>query len=362
MIITYLLKKEFIQIKRNAFIPRLIIMFPIMIMCVIPWVTNLEIKNINIVVVDKDRSTLSQNLTHRIEASNYFVFKGMAASYDDALNEMEKGDIDIIASIPKDYEKSHVLGKDKQVLIAANAVNGTKGGMGSSYLTNIVNDNVKGSDSRTALVKVSTLNLYNVHQNYKVTMIPALMAMIIVLLCGFLPALNIVGEKENGTIEQINVTPVNKATFILAKLIPYWLIAMVVMTLCFILSWAVYGITPQGNVFVLYLLAILLAFTISGIGLIVSNYSEAMQQAMFMMWFIAVCMILLSGLFTPIMSMPKWAQHLTYINPIRYFIEAMRNVFIRGGELTSIINQIAALGIYSVVINIWAVISYKKNN
>ena len=182
------------------------------------------------------------------------------------------------------------------------------------------------------------------------------------MLCGFIPALNIVGEKEQGTIEQINVTPVRKSTFILAKLIPYWLIALFVATVCLLLSWGIYGITPHGNVGLIYVLIILLAFIFSGLGLIVSNYSDAMQQAMLVMWFILVCLMLLSGLFTPIASMPDWAQHLTLVNPLRYFVDAMRTVFVRGGEAESIALQLVVLTAFAVLIDIWAVLSYKKNS
>jgi ABC-2 type transport system permease protein len=193
-------------------------------------------------------------------------------------------------------------------------------------------------------------------------MIPGLMSILMMMLCGFLPALNIVGEKEKGTIEQMNVTPVSKWSFILAKLIPYWIIGLVVFTLCLLLSWLVYGITCQGPLLLVYLLAILLALFFSSLGLIVSNYSDTMQQAMFVMWFFVVCMLLLSGLFTPARSMPHWAYLTTYINPMHYFVDAIRTVFVRGGTFLTIVHQVAALAAIASVMAIWAVKSYKKNN
>ena len=188
------------------------------------------------------------------------------------------------------------------------------------------------------------------------------MGVLMIMLCGFLPALNIVNEKEKGTIEQINVTPVSKGTFILAKLIPYWLIGMVVITACFIIAWLVYGITAQGNLLLVYAVSILLAFIFSGIGLVISNYSDTLQQSMFVMWFILVCSMLLSGLFTPVSSMPDWAQTLTLLNPVRHFIDGIRTVFVRGGTLHSIAPQLLLLAVYAAVMNVWAVISYRKNS
>ena len=239
--IKYLIQKEFIQIRRNAFLPRLIILFPIVIMCVMPWVMSMEVKNIVVDVVDIDHTVESQRLVRQIAASNYFIFNGQKASYQEAMKDVEKGHTDIILEI-----------RDGKYLIAANAVNGTKGSMGSAYLSQIVNSQLSTPNSQRLRVGeqssgiLSTLNLYNKHQNYKLYMIPALLAIVMMLMTGFLPTLNIVGEKESGTIEQINVTPVSKWAFILSKLIPYWLIALFVVTICLLLAWLIYDLTPAG--------------------------------------------------------------------------------------------------------------------
>ena len=366
--IKYLLQKEFLQIRRNSFMPKIIFIFPIMVMCVMPWVMNQEVKNIRVDVVDIDHTSHSQQLVHQIEASNYFIFNGQKATYQEAMKDIETSKADIILEI-----------RDGKYLIAANAVNGTKGSIGSAYLSQIVNqqthpqplpvwrgvDGLKGSNYQLPPSqggRGESLLLYNKLQSYKVFMIPALMGILMMMLCGFLPALNIVGEKEKGTIEQINVTPVSKWSFILAKLIPYWIIGLVVLTLCLVLSWLVYGITCQGPLWLVYLLAILLALFFSSFGLIVSNYSDTMQQAMLVMWFFVVCLMLLSGLFTPVRSMPDWAYLTTYINPMHYFADAIRTVFVRGGGLQAIAHQVLALFCIAFAMAVWAVQSYRKNS
>ena len=359
--IKYLIQKEFLQIRRNAFLPRLIVVFPIVIMCVMPWVMNMEVKIIVVDVVDLDRSTQSQRLVHDIEHNNYFIFHAQKPTYADALQDIEHTEADVVLVIPQDYSKDLTQGKQPQVLIAANAVNGTKGSMGAAYLSQIVTANANPNMSAIQS-KVSTLYLYNKHLNFKLFMIPALFAIVMMLMTGFLPALNIVGEKETGTIEQINVTPVSKWSFILAKLIPYWIIALFVITVCLLLAWIVYGITPTGPVLLIYVLAMLLALFFSSFGLIISNYSDTMQQAVFVMWFFVVVLLLLSGLFTPTRSMPQLAYLTTYVNPMHYFIEAMRTVFIRGGGLQSIWHQILALALIATFMASWAVQSYKKNS
>ena len=349
----YLIQKEFLQIRRNAFLPRLIIMFPVMIMCVMPWVMNMEVKNVVVDVVDIDRTVESERLVQRIAASRYFIFGGQKATYAEAMKDIERGRADVILEI-----------RDGRYLIAANAVNGTKGSMGSAYLSQIVSEDGLRSPCAPAAAQTQggTINLYNKHQNYKLYMIPALLAIVMMLMTGFLPTLNIVGEKESGTIEQINVTPVSKWTFILSKLIPYWLIALFVVTVCLVLAWMVYGITPVGPLWLVYVLAMLLALFFSSFGLIISNYSDTMQQAMFVMWFFVVCIMLLSGLFTPTRSMPHWAYLTTYVNPMHYFIDAIRTVFIRGGAFREVAHQVLALSAIGIFMAGWAVQSYKKNN
>ena len=345
MTLKYLLQKEFLQIRRNAFLPKLIIMFPVVIMCVMPWVMQMEVKNIVVDVVDIDHTVESQRLVQQIAASNYFIFGGQKNTYVEAMKDIEMGRADVILEI-----------RDGKYLIAANAVNGTKGSMGSAYLSQIISAPV------STFSAASVLTLYNKQQNYKLFMIPALFAIVMMLMTGFLPTLNIVGEKEAGTIEQINVTPVSKWTFILAKLISFWLLALFVITVCLLLAWLVYDISPAGPVWLIYVLAMLLALFFSSFGLIVSNYSDTMQQAIFVMWFFVVSIMLLSGLFTPTRSMPQWAYLTTYINPMHYFIDAIRTVFIRGGGLHETAHQVIALAGIGTLMGCWAVQSYKKNS
>ncbi|MBR1462787.1 MAG: ABC transporter permease [Prevotella sp.] len=356
--LSFLIQKEFLQIRRNAFLPRLIIAFPVMVMCIMPWVMNMEVKNIVVDVVDNDRSRYSQQLVHSIEASRYFIFNGQKPTYAVALDDIQKSRADVAVVIRQGYGKRLSNGQstgDGDVLIAANAVNGTKGAIGSSYLTQIIVDNLSTRQL------VNSLTLYNKGQNYKVFMIPALLAIVVMLMCGFLPALNIVSEKETGTIEQINVTPVSKHVFILSKLIPYWMIALAVVSICLVLSWLVYGIVSQGSLWLVYMLAMLLALFFSSLGLVISNHSDTLQQAIFVMWFFVVCMLLLSGLFTPTRSMPTWAFATTYVNPMSHFIEAVRTVFVRGGSFPSISSHVYALAGLSLLMAVWAVRSYKKN-
>lgn len=367
----FLIEKEFKQLFRNSFLPKLIFIFPCMIMILMPWAANLEIKNINLDIVDNDHSALSRRLVDKIGASTYFRTAALPATYGEALLSVEAGSADVILEIPRDFEKDWVNGKAPRLLLAANAVNGTKGSLGASYLSAIISDYTRELRAETPVkvvegrslprINVSTHNLYNPTLNYKLFMVPALMVILLTLICGFLPALNVVGEKEKGTIEQINVTPVSKFTFIAAKLVPYWLIGFVVLTICFILAWLFYGILPVGHFLTIYAFAIVFLPVVSSFGLVISNHSATLQQAMFVMWFFMLILILMSGLFTPIHSMPVWAQWITRFNPLRYFVEVMRTVYLRGSGFADLLPQLGALLVFALVFNVWAVKSYKKN-
>lgn len=371
----FLIEKEFKQLLRNSFLPRLIIGYPCMVMIIMPWAANMEIKNISVNVVDNDHSVVSQRLIHKIDASSYFRLNNLSPTYNSALRDIESGDADVILEIPRHFEKKLENGEASHVLLAANAVNGSKGGLASSYMTATLADYnaqlhvenpssgivQEAASSVQPSVSVSEKNLYNPHLNYKLFMVPALMLMLVTVICGFLPALNIVSEKEVGTIEQMNVTPVGKFKFILAKLIPFWVVGFVVLTLSFGLAWLIYGILPVGSLGIIYLLSALFVLAMSGFGLVISNHSATMQQAMFVMFFFMIILLLMSGLFTPVMSMPRWAQIITILNPLKYFVDIMRMVYLKGSGLADLSLQIGALLAFATLFNFWAVKSYRKS-
>jgi ABC-2 type transport system permease protein len=366
--IKYLLEKEFKQIFRNAFIPKLIVAMPVMLMLVFPWVANQEIKNVKLSVIDNNHSATSERLINKIVASGYFILTDVSASYNEAMQSVDQGKADIILEIPQEFEKDLYKSKTANVMISANAVNGMKGGLGSAYLSGIINDfaqeltidNGQWTMKNYQLSIVNCQFRFNPTLDYKIFMIPALFVMLLTLLTGFLPAFNIVGEKELGTTEQMNVTPMNKGIFILAKLIPYWIIGIVILSICMGLAALIYGLIPT-NIATIYLYAIIYILVVSGLGIVISNYSDTMQQAMFVMFFFMLIIILLSGLFTPVSSMPKWAQMITAVNPLKYFMEVMRAVYLKGSGMRELLPQFFALCGFAVVFNAWAVMSYRKN-
>ena len=359
-----LLQKEFLQIRRNSFLPRLIVAFPILVMLLMPLIMTMDVRNVNVAMVDLDRSGTSRRIASHIEASEYLTLVQITAEYPLALKALEQGDIDVIIQIPNHFERDMAVSIPERISITANAVNATKGSMGMQYVIQTIARTLKELRAEKSPMNLSETitieNRYNPTLNYRHYMIPALMIILFILICGFLPALSIVGEKESGSIEQINVTPIPRLTFILSKLTPYWIIGLFVVTIAMIVARLVYGLTPVGSIGAIYLGAILFILTISGFSLTIANFSETMQQTMFVMFFFIMTFMLMSGLLTPVDSMPEWAQRFTLILPPRYFVEILRSIYLKGTTITELWTNYVVLGIFAVLFNSLAAITYKK--
>ena len=359
-----LVQKEFLQIRRNSFLPRLIIAFPILVMLLMPLIMTMDVRQVNVAVFDLDRSTTSRRIASHIDASEYLTLAKTSAEYPLAMEALEQGAVDVIVQIPDNFERDMTVATPERISITANAVNATKGGMGMQYVVQTIARTLaelRGEKSPAKLSELVTIeNRYNPTLNYRHYMIPALMIILFILICGFLPALSIVGEKESGTIEQINVTPISRFMFTLSKLVPYWIIGLFVVTVAMLVARLVYGLAPVGSIGAIYFGALLFILTISGFSLTIANFSETMQQTMFVMFFFIMTFMLMSGLLTPIDSMPVWAQRFTLILPPRYFVEILRSVYLKGTTVAELWTNYAALGIFAIIFNTLAALTYKK--
>ncbi len=254
-------------------------------------------------------------------------------------------------------------------MVAANAINGIKAGLGSAYIQQIIrnyNQTVRMKllqfprFNQQPTIDVGSSDWYNPNMNYQVFMVPGILVLLLTIIASNFAALNIVKEKELGTIEQINVSPIKKGYFILGKLIPFWILALGVLTIGLIIARFVYGIIPIGNYATIYLFAAVYLLALLGIGLLLSTYAQTQQQSFLVAFFLTMVFILLSGLFTPIESMPHWAQILTRFNPLSYFIKVMRMVILKGSGISDIKNQIFVVLGFAVLFNGWAVLHYRK--
>ncbi|MEO6453404.1 MAG: ABC transporter permease [Ginsengibacter sp.] len=367
----FLLQKEFRQIFRDPAILRIIFVMPMIQLLILPLAADYEMKNININVVDHDHSSYSRQLISKVTASGYFQLQDYTATFSQSLANLEKNKADLILEIPISFEKDIVKHDEAKLFIAVNAVNGVKANLGGAYLRNIIQD--FNSEVRLQWLQlprfspevnidVVSSNWYNPQQNYRYFMVPGILVILVTMVGAFLSSLNIVKEKEIGTIEQINVTPIKKYQFILGKLIPFWILGLLVLTIGLIISRIFYGIIPAGSFLVIYSFAAVYLLAVLGLGLLVSTYTSTQQQAMLISFFMMMIFILLGGLYTSIDSMPEWAQYITRINPVSYFIEVMRMVVLKGSGFADIKNQLLAVFGFAVVFNGWAILNYRKRS
>lgn len=367
----FLLQKEFRQIFRNKALLPLIFVMPIIQLVIIPLAANYEVRNIKIAIVDHDHSSWSEQLTQKILSSGYFSLASATTSYAEAFSNVEKDEADLILEIPEDFERNLVRENHEKVFIAVNAINGIKAGLGASYLNNIIqkfNNDIRldwGNqvNANQGSIRVETINWFNEHLNYKYFMVPGILVFLVTMVGSYLCALNIVKEKEIGTIEQINVTPVSKFNFILGKLIPFWVIGIFIFSVgLFVVGRVVYGIVPEGSLVTLYAFLGLYLVAMLGLGLLISTYSETQQQAMSVAFFFMMIFLLMSGLFTSIESMPQWAKTIAQLNPVTHFIEVTRMIILKGSTFYDIRNQFMIMGGFALFFNTWAILNFRKTN
>jgi ABC-2 type transport system permease protein len=370
-IMKFVLQKEFRQIFRDKTLLKMIFIMPIVQLLVLPMAANFTVKNINLSIVDHDHSTYSQKFITKIFSSGYFKLAGDNPSFLESYVLIENDKADIILEIPEGFERNLTRENGQKLFIAVNAINGVKALVGSGYLNSIIMD--YNNDIRSQLLQPTTFNLmptievvssnwFNPNLTYYIFMVPGILVMLITLVGGNMTALNIVKEKEIGTIEQINVTPLKKYQFLLGKLIPFWIIGMIIFSIGLMIARFAYGIIPIGNIGLMYAFLAVYLFTILGFGLLISTYAETQQQAQSLAFFFLMIFNLMGGLFTPIDSMPEWAQWITRLIPISYFINVMRMVVLKGSGFSDIQYHLLIVFVMGIILNGWAVINYKKTS
>jgi ABC-2 type transport system permease protein len=349
----------------------IIFVLPLVQLLILSNAASFEIRNIKFSYIDNDHSAASRELISKFQASHYFNIVESFSSKKEADFQMQTGKVDAILEIPNHFERNLITENATNLSVSINAIDGAAAGVESVYISQIINGfNQKiqtqlyqyNDASYIQPVNIVTIPSfwYNNTLNYKTFMVPGILVLLVTMITLFLSSMNIVREKEMGTLEQINVTPIRKHQFIIGKLFPFWVLGLVILTVGLIIAKVVFDIPLLGNIGLIYFFTSIYLLVILGIGLIISNYSDTQQQAMFVAWFFMVIFILMSGLFTPIESMPQWAQNITLLNPIRYFVEIIRMVMLKGATLSDISKPFLMIVFYAVALNGIAVWSYRK--
>jgi len=365
-----LIRKELLQIFRNPLIVKVIVMAPILQLIVLVFAANFEIKNLNIGFIDRDNTALSTSLKNSFVSSGYFRLVGIKKDYSEGLREFDSEDVDIIVEIPSSFEKDLKNGLQPNMFIAVNAINSMKAGVASSYISSTITNYYKSevflsAVKNTNLQSLPTIDIkysdwYNPSLDYKSYMLPGILCVIVTIMGILLTSLNVVREKEIGTIEQLNVIPITKSQFIIGKIIPFALVGLAQFTLGLIVAVIVFNLKMEGSLILLYAMLIVYLFVVLSIGFLISIFSETQSQAMFVSLFCMFIFILMSGLFTPIESMPIWAQYIVKLNPTAYMVDAMRMIILKGSTFLNMLKNFSVLLGMGVFVNSMIFIFYKK--
>ncbi len=368
----HLLEKEFKQIYRNKAILPLIFVMPVIQLLILSYAIDYEIKNLKLYLIDYDQSAFSRLLVQKFTASHYFNLTGSSFDQNKAKEALRIEDADLCLIIPQNFEKDLMRTGENDLQLLINAIDGTKAGLAANYANKIIANfneyiirtyGIKSNlivSPEFRFIKIEHSNWYNPVLDYQNFMVPGILVLLVTMVGSFLASMNIVREKEIGTIEQINVTPIKKSQFILGKTIPFWIIGMFEMALGLIIAKLVFAVPMVGSLFVLFTFTALYMPVVLGLGLFISTITETQQQAMFISWFYLVVFILMSGLFTAIENMPVWAQKITLFNPVRYFIEVTRLVLLKGAGFAEIENHFIVIIAMGIFINALAIFRYRK--
>src|SRR5699024_2145854 len=367
--IRFLLQKEFLQIFRNKGMLPIIFLMPIIQLVVLSFAATYELNEVRVHLVDFDQSSTSRSLVAKMRASGYFDFVSYSQDVEEGIQKMRSNDIQLALVIPRHFGRNLMSGVSTSVQLNIDAVDGATAGLIQGYGQSIIQDfsaevqpQIKPIQlgNRRAGIDIIPASWYNPNLDYIKYMVPGILVVLVSMIGMFLSGMNIVREREIGTIEQLNVTPIKRYQFITGKLLPFWLIALFELAVGLLIARFGFGIPFVGSVWLLFGIAGIFMLVVQGIGLFISTVTQTQQQAMFIAWFMMVVFILMGGLFTPIESMPVWAQKLSLINPIAHFIKIMRMVMLKGAGWAEVQHLVGLLTLMAAIILPAAVFRYQK--
>jgi ABC-2 type transport system permease protein len=381
-----LARAEVLHVVRDRATLAQIIVMPLIQLLILSNVATFAIRQSPVYVVDFDRSSTSRGLVSRLGASGLFNIVGQSESPAAADDAMLRGRVTLIVTIPRDFEAALLREGTGAVHLDVNSEKGSAAGIVQSYAAQILNAysaelgaeirptnrsalDVPSTDmppgrgpgmSAGGRIETVARGRYNPSLNYKHYMVPGILVALVTMIGTLLTAQNIAREKEMGTLEQLNVTPITKAEFITAKLLPFWVLALLDLALGLVVAHLVFGVPVRGSLLLLFGAAAIYLVVALAIGLWISTLVDTQQQAMFVSFFILMIYLLMSGLFTPVDSMPRWVQLLSELNPVRHFVTISRAILIKGAGLAEIARPLGILAVYATVVLGLSIRQYSK--
>ncbi|HAW52342.1 MAG TPA: ABC transporter permease [Flavobacteriales bacterium] len=363
----FILKKEFIQIFRNKAMLPIIFVVPIVQLLILANAADFEIRNIRLDISDADKSADSRELISKFEHSPFFEVSYIGQDYKGNIERLDRRESDAFLTIPDNFSHDLKSNHEVKLKLDVDGIDGQKANLTYFYAANIIRgfrpriNNIQMLGKKFPVpIQVKPRYWYNPELDYKNLMVPGILAVLVTMVGMFLSSMNIVREKEIGTIEQLNVTPITKVEFIIGKLFPFWVISLVELGIGLTFGKLIFDIPIVGSLPLLFSFTAVYLLVMLGFGLLISTFTHTQQQAMFVSWFFLVIFILMGGLFTAIENMPSWAQKITWFNPVSYFIEVLRLVLLKGSGFNDIMRYFGIVGAMALVVNSIAIFNYKK--
>lgn len=366
----YILQKEFSQIFRNKGMLPVIFIMPLLQMFILVFAATNELRQVDMAIVDYDHSPTSRKLIAEISGNPFFKIRDYLTTTQEAEDLLMQTKIDLALVIPHNFDRDLTLNKKSDLQVMVDAINGNAAQLSLGYLSNVI-----GTFGQQELIHMNPLEIqksrnieikptfwYNQQLNYKYYMAPGILVVLITIIGMLLGGMNLVREKELGTIEQINVTPIKKWQFIAGKLIPFLLIGLFDLGFGLVIARLAFAIPIRGSLLLLFGMGAIYLVLVLSSGLFISTISDTQQQATFVAYFTLIVFILMSGLFTPVESMPHWAQQLDYLNPLYYFVKIMRSIILKGSNLFNFFNDFVALTSFAFLMFGLAIYRYRKTS
>jgi ABC-2 type transport system permease protein len=365
--ILFLVQKEFLQIRRDKFLGKAILIIPVVQMVILVYAATLEIKSIKVHFVDQDKSSESVDLIQKISAAPFFLPVSVSDNVNEGNQLLLSNKADMVCLIPDNFGKDINSGQQAEVQLLLNSINASAAQISFAYCSSVIRS-YSSSIAATkayfttppATIDMQTRHWYNPELNYKIYMAPGILVILVTVIGWLLAGMNIVKEKEQGTIEQLNVTPIKKYQFVLGKLIPFLLIGLFDLAFGLTIAWILFKVPVEGSLIVLFSFATIYLLAVLAIGLLISTISNTQQQVLFFSFFFVIVFVMMSGLFTSAENMPVWGQRLNLINPLSYFIKVVRMVLLKGSGFADILPEITAISIFAIVMNGLAIWRYRK--
>ncbi len=366
----HLIRKEFRQVFRNRIMIGIIFVMPLVQILILGNAITVDVTNVRVTISDRDRTPMSRDLAERFAHARQFVVVGTADSDTELRRAFDEDRTSIAIVIPRSFQRDVVRGRVPAVQVLVDGIDGNTAGVALGYANEIVQRfqaRIVEADPTLAMslrdlhrIEAEPRFWYNPNLESRVYVVPGIVALILLIITVFLTGMGIVREKEIGTLEQLMVTPIRAWQLVLGKIIPFIILAFIEINVAIGFVYLLFGIGIEGSYLLLMGEAAIFLMTTLGLGIFISTISETQQQALFVAWFFMIFAILLSGFFIPIPNMPEAVQYLTIINPLRYFLVVLREIYLKGSGLRELLPETLSMLTFGILVLSAAILRFRR--